>query len=120
MLSFPYFKQEIINAELEVEDIGNVAIKAFDDLGNEFVLVIDTYIGFSRIFQFGPIRADLDVIPDYCSMSYSKIEFNQRSLVKTIDAFVNRKGVTQAVVVDKEDALGDCTDIINFMYQREF
>ena len=120
MLSFPYFKQEIINAELEVEDIGNVAIKAFDDLGNEFVLVTDTYIGFSRIFQFGPIRADSDLIPDHCSMSYSKIEFNQRILVKTIDAFVNRKGITQAVVVDKEDVLRDCKDIIKFMYQREF
>lgn len=120
MLSFPYFKQEIINAELEVEDIGNVAIKAFDDLGNEFVLVIDTYIGFSRIFQSGPIRADLDLIPDHCSMSYSKIEFNKKSLVKTIDAFVNRKGITQAIVVGKEAALSDCKDIINFMYQREF
>ena len=119
-MNFQYFQTVTLNADIEVEDIGNCAIKAFTDLGNEYILIIDTLLGWSRIFQYGPIRPDFDILPSAVKESYNKIPFDDRKIKNIIIKFLNMEGITQAFVVDREEALNDCNDMLAFMLQDGF
>lgn len=43
--SFDYFVTQVVNATLEVDDIGNVCILARNDLGEEYYLCVKTELG---------------------------------------------------------------------------
>lgn len=117
---FPYYQTTVINAELEVEDVGNCAIKAYNDLGIEHILVIDTSLGWSRIFQMYPIRPDFDLLLAKTAMTYDKIPYDDRKLRRIISSFLNSNEITQAFVVYREEALNDCKDMLAFMRQDKF
>ena len=119
-MNFQYFQTVTLNADIEIEDIGNCAIKAFTDLGNEYILIIDTLLGWSRIFQYGPVRPDFDILPAAVKESYNKIPFDERKIKNIIIKFLNMEGITQAIAVDREEALDDCKSIIKFMQQSNF
>lgn len=118
-MKFQYFQTVTLNADIEIEDIGNCAIKAFTDLGNEYILIIDTLLGWSRIFQYGPIVQG-EQWPLAVNEAYFKIEFNERRIKQTIEKFLNMVGITQAFEVTKTEALEDCKSIIEFMRQSNF
>lgn len=54
-LNFKYFYSRSATGDLEVEDIGNCSIEANDNLGNFYYLLIETNMGFTKIFEYGPI-----------------------------------------------------------------
>lgn len=118
-MDFPYFKETIINGNLEVDDIGNCAIEAMNDNAECWVLVIDTMLGTSRIFKYGPYNYDLDMLPKNVLCSFSRIPFSEFKLKKEIDSFLNSPfaNITQARVVDKYEALNNCKSIIEYMKQ---
>lgn len=62
-MNFPYLRVSTTMDSLEVEDIGNCSIRAFNDEGEEYILIIDTNVGITRIFTYGPIVPDLDLLP---------------------------------------------------------
>ena len=117
---FSYYQTTVINAELEVEDVGNCAIKAYNDLGVEYILVIDTSMGWSRVFQMNNIRLDFDLLLPKTTQTYDKIPYDDRKLRKVISSFLNSNDITQAFVVDREEALNDCKDMLAFMRQGRF
>lgn len=119
-MNFEYFQTITLNANIEIEDIGNCAIKTFDDLGNEYILIIDTVQGWSRIFQYGPLRLDFDVLPAVVKETYNKIPFDDRKLKNIIIKFLNTDGITQAFAVTREEALQDCKSITKSMQQLNF
>lgn len=120
-MNFEYFTTKVINADLEVEDIGSCAIKAFNDEGKEFILIIETQLGTCRVFTYGPAVPDFDLAPDMVNLSFQRVEFKQNILCKIIRGFLNNPSykITQAMECTKEEALQDCKDMIEYMKQVE-
>lgn len=120
-MKFEYFETKTVNADIEIEDIGNCAIKAYTDLGSVYILIIDTVCGYSRIFQYGPAYAEMPtLLCDHVGMSLNRIEFKEKPICKTIEMFLNRDGITQAIECTRDEALECCTNILEQLNNFDF
>lgn len=116
-MDYEYFVTSVANGVLTVDDCGNCAIDLYNDNGMEKILVIDTSLGATRIFTFGPFNPDLDRLPNICSTTFKQINYSIQAISKEINKFLNdyKFGGTQAIEIDKEEALSKCRNIIDYM-----
>ena len=116
-MEFEYFYTKSVNGFIDIDDIGNCAIEAFDDLGQVYYLVIRTSYGSTRIMDYGPIIADCDTLPKSTHCTYKRIEYTDAKIKKAIDNFLNNPyaSITQAREIDIDEALNNCKSIINYM-----
>lgn len=103
-MTFEYLQRIVVDAQLEVEDIGQCVILGRNDLGEEYYLVTRTEMGYTEQIQFGPVCPEVDILPFNVAMFYSRFEFSQLKIEKSIDKFLNdtKKAISQAEVVDIE------------------
>lgn len=120
-MTFDYFKVTSVYGQLEIEDPGNCAIKALNDDGEEYYLIIDTTLGSSRIFTYGPCVPDLDQLPKSVNCHFLRIIYNNRKINKVIDDFLNDRfaKITSAEVVEAPEILKRCKGLITYMNQKE-
>ena len=114
---YEYFRVVQSMDSIEVEDIGNCALRAFTDEGLEYLLVVDTKLGETRVFTFGPILPDIEVLPTKVICTYEKIKYAESRIDKAIKTFVNQQGITQVENISREEALEDCRSIPDYMRQ---
>lgn len=104
--SIEYLPQESYLASVEVEDIGNVALVMYNDMGQEWYLLTTTELGWTKIYLFGPLLPDLNnlVIKNF-SFSYSEIEYKEAKILNTIEKFIQdpKKSITQVFEINKQD-----------------
>ena len=117
---FDYYKVVQAMDSIDVDDIGNCALRAFTDLGFEHILIIDTQLGTSRVFTFGPVLPDISEFPAKVECKYERMNYAESKLNKAIQTFINQPGITQVEQVDREEALEDCKSIVEYMGNVEF
>lgn len=116
MTNFSYFKEVVVNANLEINDIGNCCIKTFTDTGQYSILIIKTVMGESTIFTYGPLLVDFESLPKEVNCNITRIEYNPKKIYYIIDKFINSKDITQAMEIeDPLSALKDCRSLISYM-----
>lgn len=118
-MDFEYYMTSQANGLLTVEDIGNCAIDLFNDRGWEKVLIVDTNLGATRLFTYGPFSPDLDRLPPVVECTLKQFPYSQAGIGKEIRTFLRDymfQG-TQAYIIDKEEALDKCRDLIEYMRQ---
>lgn len=103
-MTFEYLQRIIVDAQLDVENIGECVILGRNDLGEEFYLIIRTDMGWTEQINFGPVTPEVDILPFNINLTYARFEFNQTKLMRAIDKFLNdpKKMITQADVVELE------------------
>ena len=116
-MEYEYFVTHSANGLLDVEDIGNCAIDIFNDLGKEMIMVIDTQLGSTRIFTYGPFDPEFERLPNNVVCNLQQLPFSQQKIGKAIRQFLNNYqfGATQAFIIDKDEALDKCRNIIDYM-----
>lgn len=99
-MTFDYLTRVVVDAQLEIENIGDCVLQCRNDFAEEFYLIIKTELGWTEILEYGPCVPDLDLLPYNYQIKYSRIEYNQGRIEKTIDKFLNdpKKSITQANV----------------------
>ena len=105
--SFDYLYTTSAMSSVEVKDIGNTLIQAFNDNGLEWFLYIKTLMGETVVKIFGPFHVqDETYFPYGFVYTLSKFDYNEKKLLKIIDNFINdpKKNITQ-VLVDNEKEL---------------
>lgn len=120
-MTFDYFKVTSVNGELEIEDPGNCAIRAANDDGEEYYMIVETSLGSSRIFTYGPCVPDMDLLPKSVNCHFSRIIYSSVKINKAINDFLNDRfaNITFAEVVEPTQALQNCKSIIKYMEQHE-
>lgn len=100
MMTFDYLQRVVVDAQLNVEDIGQCVILGRNDIGEENYLIIRTEMGFTEQITVGPVCPDVDLLPFNVSILYSRYEFNQGKIERAIDKFLNdpKKLISQAEV----------------------
>lgn len=113
-MTYEYFYTSLATGELEVEDPGNCTIQACNDIGMIWYLIIQTTLGWTKIMEYGPATPDFEELPKSVFCTFERIEFNDKKLNKKINDFLNnpKRGITQAMEVDRSIAFEDCKSII--------
>lgn len=111
--TFEYFKELRANDSITLDNIGDCCIKAFNDGGFVFYLMTKTSMGFSKVYQYGPLDSDMNICNGY-SCSFQQIEYSEKVLSKIIDNFLNDKyrKITQVFECDEQEFIGNCKNIV--------
>lgn len=106
-MTFEYLQRVIVDAQLDVENIGECVISGRNDIGEEFYLIIKTELGWTEVLEYGPCVPDLELLPYNYNISYNRFEFNQGKLERIIDKFLNnpKRFISQAQVVELQDIM---------------
>ena len=97
---------------LEIDDLGNVAIKAIDNTGGIYYLIIKTLRGLSYILEYGPVAEGNELYQDI-SCKVINTQYNSKKLYKLIYSFLSyTHKITEALIVDINEALNNCVDIV--------
>ena len=117
-MTFEYLQRIVVDGELEVDNIGDCILQANDDLGNEYYLIVKTLLGVTEIIEYGPIAPDISILPPNYNIKYSRIDYNEGKIERSIDKFLNdgKRAITQARVVSLEDISEFLVNPIDRMY----
>lgn len=99
---FEYMQVVTVGAQLEVDDIGECAILARDDLGQEYYLLITTRMGQTETIEYGPCIPDISLLPKSVTYKYNRFDYSEFRIEKVIDKFLNSNPVTCAEIVDED------------------
>lgn len=116
MRTFEYFFTKQAVGELELEDIGNCYIQACNDEGLLYYLLIETNLGWTKIMEYGPAAPDFNELPKSVFCSFSRIEYDERKIIKKINEFLNdtKRNITQAQEVERDLLFEDCKSILEY------
>ena len=117
---FEYFFTKIAVGELDIEDIGNCVIEAGDDIGQLYYLKIDSTLGWSRIFEYGPCTPDFNELPKTVTCNFERIEYDEFKIQNKIKQFLNapKRNITQANIISDEEMFNNLIDIIEYMKNK--
>lgn len=100
-MTFDYLQRVVVDAQLEIENIGDCALRGRSDLGEEQYLIIRTEQGETEVIDYGPVDPTIDLLPMGVTLHYNRFEYNQNKIYRIIDKFLNdpKRVITQADVV---------------------
>ena len=118
-MKFDYLQRVIIDAQLDVENIGECVLLGRNDLGEEWYLLIHTDMGFTEVIEHGPVVPDLSILPFSISTYYNRFEYNQGKIERIIDKFLNnpKRGISQAEVSTLEYVEEHFPNIVKRVYK---
>lgn len=104
-MTFEYLQRVVVDAQLEIDNVGDCVLRGRSDLGEEDYLIIRTEQGFTEVIDYGPVDPTIDILPFGVTLHYNRFEYNQSKLCKIIDRFLNdpKRFITQADVVTFDD-----------------
>lgn len=114
-MNFEYCITKLVGADIDVEDIGNTAIRGYSDNGFEYYLVVKTELGWTEIFEFGPVISDIEQLPKSVSYSYDRIEYSENKISKRIDRFLNNNPITIAEIIDVDTAKSNMRNLTKYI-----
>lgn len=102
---FDYFYTTKVNAQLCINNIGNCTIKANDDFGNTYFLLIKTKLGLTSIVEYGPYNKEFK--PDHIIYLFDRFDYNESRIEKRIDKFLtsSNRAITQAEEVEEQEII---------------
>lgn len=99
---------------LYVENIGNCALEALDELGQYYYIIVKTVQGQSHILSFGPVIPDLEVLPKTFKLDYYSTQYNDKKLAKSLQVWATGQQKTnfeQITQIDSTEALAQLPNI---------
>lgn len=116
-MQFEYNNQLLPQNVIDIEQVGEFAIEAHNDLGYYWYIVIRTIMGTSIIATCGPVFPDIALLPSGFSMELEKIPYKEEKLCKIINRFLNdpKKSITDAKVIDAIEGIDQFREIKNYL-----
>lgn len=116
-MDFEFNHQLMPQNVLEVAEVGEFAVEAWNDQGYYWYLVVRTIMGTSIISVCGPVFPDIKLLPSGFNMSLEKIPYKEEKLARTINMFLNdhRKGITEARVIDVLDGISQFRELKEYL-----
>lgn len=111
-MNFEYFYSLQSLDSIEIADIGNCYINAFNDNGDEYLLAIETILGFTTIIEVGPIEIGNDF-----SLYRNRFEYNDKKINKSITKFLNnaKYQITQAQEISYDEFKNKFNNLLSIL-----
>lgn len=100
-MTFDYMTTIVVGDSIEIDDIGNCFIQASNDDGLFYYMWIQTYLGRTKVLQYGPlILGEKESDHMYCS--YNKFDYSEAYIAKQISSFLTnvKYKITQVILID--------------------
>lgn len=117
-MTFDYLYTVQATGQVDIEDIGNVCLSAINTaIFQEYILIIRTELGRSKIIQYGPRYIDHNLTPLSVTYTYNDIEFSMSKLERTIDNFLNnpKHMISQVEQITLDEAREKIKDLVSFL-----
>ena len=116
-MNFEYCYLVEAEGNIEIEDIGNVCLRAYNDRAQEYYLLIKNDLGNTQVIEYGPIISDLDSLPRYVKYTYQEVDFSERKMYNIISSFLNdsSKAITQVEIIDESVLRGAIKNMITYV-----
>lgn len=115
-MQFQYLYTMQATGFIDVEDIGNFCLSCINDFHEEYIIMVVTEAGWTKVLVFGPWMIDSDILRKYCSCAVSSFEFNAGKIEKMVDKVLNGGAlisqVTQISVDEAKSRLKNLGDYI--------
>ena len=115
MRQFKYMYEVTATGFLDIEDPCNTCIYTTNNLFQEYVLIIQTEMGRTKVFEYGPNLIDLDKLAPKVSFTYQEFDVNTNKVETLIDKFLAKTFATQAIEIDINDAIDKIKDMRCFI-----
>ena len=104
---FEFDQQPVFMQNIEIEDIGNVALRCSNEKLREYYIVVKTYLGKTAIISFGPLLGEIDALVDNMSLSFKKIDYKESTIEREIEKFINdgRSFINKVEIISENEAL---------------
>lgn len=116
--TLPYDKMVVAGGILDVDEVGSCNVRGVGEQGEEYYLIVETSLGYTYLFEYGPNIPDMQLLPDKVRCSLTKMEYKEDKLVKVIDRWLNdpsKKLKSAELIDDKYELLDACKDLISSM-----
>lgn len=116
-MQFEFNQQLMPQSLVEVDEIGQFGLEAWNDEGYYYYLIIRTILGTSVVSTCGPVVPDIDILPSGFKMTLDKMPFKEDKLAKTISFFLNdrSKALTHARVLPVEETVAQFRELKDYL-----
>lgn len=119
METFEFNEQRLAQSAVDIDNIGQFAIRAVDINAACYFLLVRTDLGVSTIVSFGPVIPDTEINEplDGYSASIIRIEYKETRLKKFISTWLNdtSKNLLDAEEVDVFYAIDQVFDLKKYL-----
>lgn len=114
---FEFDQQPVFMQNIDIEDIGNVALRCSNEKLRDYYIVIKTYLGKTALISFGPLLGDVDVLVDNMSLSFKKFDYKESTIEREIEKFINdgRSLINKVEIISENEALAQLPSAESFI-----
>lgn len=105
MYTIPFAPVSVNSNELTIENIGDFAICATNELGQEYYMIVQTESGVTRCMTYGPALLELPVTPCKSKMSFETLTFDSKKILSSVSRFLLSNNCTEAEIHDAQEIL---------------
>lgn len=116
-MQFEFNNQLMPQNLIEIEEIGQFAIEAWNDEGYYWYMVIRTSLGMASVATCGPVFPDISMLPSGYCCCLNKMPYKEDKIAKTISFFLNDKGkkITEAKIITIDEAISQFRDLGDYL-----
>lgn len=104
---FEFDQQPVFMQNIQVEDLGNFALRCSNEKGKEWYIIVKTYLGKVAMLKFGPVYPDITALLENMELSFKKFDFKEMTIERETDKFLNdgRNGINKVEIIPEYAAL---------------
>jgi hypothetical protein len=114
---FEFDQQPVFMQNIDIQDIGNIALRCSNEKLRDYYLVIKTYLGKTAIISFGPLLGDVEALVDNMSLSFKKFDYKEYTIEREIEKFINdgRSMINKVEIINELEALAHLPSAESFL-----
>ena len=114
---FEFDQQPVFMQNIDIEDIGNVALRCSNEKLRDYYIVVKTYLGKTAIISFGPLLGDLEALVDNMTLSFKKFDYKESTIEREIEKFINdgRSFINKVEIISELEALAHLPSAESFI-----
>lgn len=115
-MQFEYMYVTTSMGSIDIEDLGNFALWGINDLYQEFIIIVQTSLGNTKILEYGPIMLESRLPCKKMKYTYDELEFKESKIAQRVEKFLGDKNmISQVLLIDVEEAKSKMVDLKEFL-----
>ena len=104
---FEFDQQPVFMQNIQIEDLGNFALRCTNDKGKEWYIIVKTYLGKVAMLKFGPVYPDISALLENMELYFKKFDYKESTIERETDKFLNdgRNAINKVEIIAEYEAL---------------
>ena len=104
---FEFDQQPVFMQNIDIDDIGNMALRCSTTAGKEYYIVVKTYLGKTAMIKYGPLYSEVDSLVENLDLAFKKFDYKESTISREISKFLNdgRNSITKVELITESEGL---------------